>query len=437
MSRTYRAVRSISAALTGAFYEVEVCTLAPVPHGALLVVANHPNSVTDAGLLAAHLPRRLRFFAKASLVEHRLLGKVLRGAGAVPAYRRQDGETAKNTSAFQEVVRAWRHGSAVAVFPEGVSHDDVRLRQLRTGAARMLLAAHEEGVEVPVLPVGFFYEGKERFRSRVVVVVGEASPLALADEITASGGESRLLARAVTDRITERLEAVSVNASSREDLELVSALLGAVDGRDHLDPLELARACRELTTWRAHAPEDASQFCAAARALLERSGESGVAPADMLLSEDPGRDLGRRVLGTLAGGAVEVPLGLLGALGFAPAYWGAHGVYKVVGRTGSGGSPVKLAAGALMYGGWAAGACWMLRRKAGLPLPAAVGIVGAAGAAHLLGPSLLRRRALEARGALTQLRLRRSPGLTAQTRERLGELEARRATLHAAAQPSR
>ena len=64
----------------------------------------------------------------------------------------------------------------VAVFPEGISHDEVTLQPLKTGAARIALeAADDAGAEdLVTVAVGLVYDAKARFRSRALVRVGRA-----------------------------------------------------------------------------------------------------------------------------------------------------------------------------------------------------------------------------------------------------------------------
>jgi glycerol-3-phosphate O-acyltransferase/dihydroxyacetone phosphate acyltransferase len=64
----------------------------------------------------------------------------------------------------------------VALFPEGISHDESMLQPLKTGAARIALgtAVHDGVPGVVAVAVGLTYDAKARFRSRALVRVGEA-----------------------------------------------------------------------------------------------------------------------------------------------------------------------------------------------------------------------------------------------------------------------
>ena len=100
---------------------------------------------------------------------------MLRGAGAIPVYRKIDHgvDTSKNVETFAAVSAAFGAGDAICIFPEGISHSTGRLEPLRTGAARMTLDAERRGTPVALVPVGLNFDRKSLFRSRVMVVFGQ------------------------------------------------------------------------------------------------------------------------------------------------------------------------------------------------------------------------------------------------------------------------
>ncbi|HET8617402.1 MAG TPA: 1-acyl-sn-glycerol-3-phosphate acyltransferase, partial [Acidimicrobiales bacterium] len=92
----------------------------------------------------------------------------------------------------------------VAVFPEGTTHDDPTIRPLRTGVARIALAASAAGVEgVRIVPVGISYEDKVAVRGRALVEFGP--PLAVGDGAALDPAGAPLLGD--VDALTARLEA--------------------------------------------------------------------------------------------------------------------------------------------------------------------------------------------------------------------------------------
>lgn len=209
------------------FREVRVEGLERLPRGRpLVLVANHINALVDPALLLGFLPVRPRFLGKSTLWEIAVLRPFLALAAAIPIHRRQDegvgADPAKNTEAFARCHEALAEGGAVAIFPEGRSHSEPALVELKTGVSRIVLEAERRfpGIGVRVVPVGLVFEEKERFRSRVLVVVGEA--IDPGPELAASDGDPAGAVRSLTARIRTGLEAVTLNFPSWEEARLLA-----------------------------------------------------------------------------------------------------------------------------------------------------------------------------------------------------------------------
>src|SRR6185295_4096834 len=144
--------------------------------GAVLFVANHPNSLVDPALIGFTAQRPVHFFAKAPLFNVPVFGALMGALGMVPAYRGQDDKASvrKNLETLDAGAAYLKRGEAVGIFPEGKSHDREGLEQVRTGAARIAASAAQSGAAFVIVPLGLNYERKERFRSSVWVRVGEA-----------------------------------------------------------------------------------------------------------------------------------------------------------------------------------------------------------------------------------------------------------------------
>ena len=172
-TRANPAVRWLARACCWIFYRTDRIGDVP-PHGAVLLLPNHPNALLDPALVWASAERDVRFLAKSTLF-HTPLRPVLAGAGAIPVYRKRDAgvDTSKNAETFDAVSAAFAAGDAICIFPEGISHSTGRLEPLRTGAARMTLAAERDGTAVMLVPVGLNFDRKTAFRSRVTVVFGQ------------------------------------------------------------------------------------------------------------------------------------------------------------------------------------------------------------------------------------------------------------------------
>ena len=221
----------------------------PPATGPVLFVANHPNSLVDAIAVAATVRRPVRFLAKAPLFDEPVIGTLVRAGGAIPVYRRQDDPalTDRNARVFEAVHEALEAGSAVAIFPEGLSHSEPSLARLRTGAARISLgAAERRDLRFPIVPVGIVTRQKQTFRSPCITLVGRPVPW---DDLVGRPESDVEAVRELTGRIEAGLRAVTVNLERIEDrpiLECAEAIYAAEQGLA-TSPQVRARRLREAS----------------------------------------------------------------------------------------------------------------------------------------------------------------------------------------------
>ena len=205
-----RAIDRLAAAIAHIFYRVDHVGEPPA-EGPLLLVPNHPNALLDPALVMATANRPIRFLAKSTLF-NTPLRPILRAAGAIPVFRKQDQgvDTSRNSETFAAVDVALGAGEAVCIFPEGISHSTGRLEPLRTGAARMALSAVGKGVPVQLVPVGINPDRKTDFRSRMTVVYGR--PFAVGVDASVND---------LTDEIARHMRRLIVEADPEADAALV------------------------------------------------------------------------------------------------------------------------------------------------------------------------------------------------------------------------
>ncbi len=210
-------------AITIFYRNYEVAGLENIPKDrGVIFCANHVNALVDPILVQAASSKVMRPLARSGLFKKLWLKPVLKLIGAVPIYRSQDQGTdpTQNKDTFRKVYELLEQGEWIIIFPEGQSHSQSQVQQLKTGAARMALGTCERGKAEPVLiPVGLTFTNKGKFRGDVLVYFGQPVDLSVPNDI-----KHELHVRVITRRLTEGLRDVTINTDNWEDLELVSKI---------------------------------------------------------------------------------------------------------------------------------------------------------------------------------------------------------------------
>ncbi|HEX3110834.1 MAG TPA: lysophospholipid acyltransferase family protein [Thermoanaerobaculia bacterium] len=202
-------VRLFRLAIEVFYRRVEVAGVEHLPREApVIFAANHPNGLIDPLFVLCYAPREVSFLAKAPLFRYPVIGWFVKLFDSIPVYRKQDNVAGSNEETFARAREVLERGGGVAIFPEGTTHSDARLRELKTGAARIALGASLPALTI--VPVGIYYSAKGTFRSDVLVLFG--APM----NVSASKTVEEL-----TGDIERGLAAVTLQADSRAALELV------------------------------------------------------------------------------------------------------------------------------------------------------------------------------------------------------------------------
>jgi 1-acyl-sn-glycerol-3-phosphate acyltransferase len=231
------------------FRHVEVVGLEHVPlKSPVIFVLNHPNALVDPAFLLCLAPRRISFLAKAPLFRMPILGFFVRALDCLPVYRHQDegADVSKNREMFNAARALLARGGTIGICPEGVSHDEPRLRPIKTGTARIALGAVST-VEAPpadadkirkgppanaggsdkvpcvdlkIVPAGLYYTSKTKFRSAALLYFGlpiEVKPV----ELEADGNPPRAEVRELSNKIECALRDVILEAEHEEALQTI------------------------------------------------------------------------------------------------------------------------------------------------------------------------------------------------------------------------
>jgi len=208
------------------FKRIEVTGLEHVPPDVpVIFVLNHPNALVDPVFLLCLAPRSVSFLAKAPLFRMPIIGWLVKAMDSLPVYRRQDeGEdVTKNQETFVAARKLLARGGTIGICPEGVSHNEPGLRPIKTGAARISLAAVSTGEvsNLQIVPAGLYYTSKTHFRSSALLYFGkpiEVIPVKLEPD----GSPPRPAVKELSSQIERALRNVILDAQHEEALHTIT-----------------------------------------------------------------------------------------------------------------------------------------------------------------------------------------------------------------------
>lgn len=143
--------------------------------GPLIIVANHPNTFMDPFIVASLVRRRVGFIANAGIFVNKVLNSIFDYFHVIPVYRKKDvpiGERPDNSDAFTKCHDYLSRDGALLIFPEGSSYYELKLREIKTGTARIALGFEAlKGFKgnLKILPIALDYSDSIQFRSTVAV----------------------------------------------------------------------------------------------------------------------------------------------------------------------------------------------------------------------------------------------------------------------------
>ncbi len=140
----------------------------------------------------------------------------------LPVYRRIDAgaDMSKNRQTFEVCHALLAQNRCIAIFPEGISHDETKLQPMKTGAARIALGALAVGKDLRakglrIMAVGLYYTSKTAFRSEALIRYGDLIEVE-AVQLDANGEPPRKEVLELTEKIETALRNVTLNLETAE-----------------------------------------------------------------------------------------------------------------------------------------------------------------------------------------------------------------------------
>ena len=190
----YKILGVIVMAIFKCYYNLTFEGRENIPTDGSNIFASNHRSYTDPVLIA--LPTRVpcSFMAKEELFMQNIFFKWLITAfGAFPVTRGKG-----DTAAIDMSIERLNMGRNLVIFPEGTRSKDGKVGKGKTGVA--LIAAM---AQVPVIPVGINFEGKLKFRKKIVVRFGKPISPEELNVTSTNPRELKTLKTKIMDEITK------------------------------------------------------------------------------------------------------------------------------------------------------------------------------------------------------------------------------------------
>ena len=161
------------------FREIQLRNEERVPlKGPVIFLPNHRSAFMDPIVVAAYIKRRVHFLARGESFKKPWVAKILARLNMIPIYRKDfsPDDMHKNEEIFVHCHTLLEQGGALIIFPEGASQTKPVLLPLKTGAARIAMAAEAKNdfkLGVQLVPIGINYTNPHHFQGKLFLNFGK------------------------------------------------------------------------------------------------------------------------------------------------------------------------------------------------------------------------------------------------------------------------
>jgi len=203
--------------------------------GPAIIIANHPNTIMDAWMMGYANDRRVYFMAKSTFFSSPFKKKILTALGMIPINRKSEKAVGgvNNKDSFEACYKLLERGDILVVFPEGTSYMERKLRELKTGTARIALEVEKRNqgkLGLKIVPIGLNYIDASSYRGKVMVHVGK--PFSIdSNDLELYSTSAGKAAKSLTEEFRVALSRVFVSLEDNEKEKLAEDIAYLIDNR--------------------------------------------------------------------------------------------------------------------------------------------------------------------------------------------------------------
>jgi glycerol-3-phosphate O-acyltransferase/dihydroxyacetone phosphate acyltransferase len=207
------------------FRNYQVNGLENIPkNGPFIFASNHPATFMDPVIIAITIKQKVHFLSKSTVFKTSFSKWLFARLGMIPVYRKQDDpvQLGKNDQMFSKCFEHLRKGGNLLIFPEGISLPERKLKEIKSGAARIAFGAEDLNnfeLDIKIVCIGINYSDNGRFQSNVLINIEK--PISVKEYKERYQADSFKAVRDLTIAIKEKLEHITVSVQEAEGDELV------------------------------------------------------------------------------------------------------------------------------------------------------------------------------------------------------------------------
>lgn len=233
--------------------------------GPMLVISNHPNTLMDPLMALYRMREQCFLLANYSLFKNPISNAILSTLYCIPIQRMNDvpdGQPLRNEEAFRRCDEHLLGGGSIYIAVEGTSFPERRVRDLKTGMARIAFSAEMQTdfeLDLRILPIVITYFDSLKFWKDVVVEIGE--PISVDSWRDAYNTNPRKAIGDFTQSVENQMITHTIQCADAEEDRFLKKLEAILQSENYLETEKhYERSKKILNKIHAWQKEDLSSF---------------------------------------------------------------------------------------------------------------------------------------------------------------------------------